>query len=77
MRHILTFCIGTSLAAWAMPVRAGDQAGVVKSVAKVESVLGREVRTVRDEDGGRVIDLLLMTRARCGQPSSSSEASWG
>jgi PRC-barrel domain len=59
MRHILTICIGTSLAAWTMPVQAGDEAGVVKSVAKVESVLGREVRTVRDEDGGRVIDLLF------------------
>jgi hypothetical protein len=26
---------------------------------KVESILGREVRTVQDEDGGRVIDLLF------------------
>jgi len=31
---------------------------------KVESILGREVRTVRDEDGGRVVDLLFDEHGR-------------
>jgi hypothetical protein len=59
MRHILSICIAISLASGAYSALAAEEAGIVQPVVKVESVLGREVRTVRDEDGGRVIDLLF------------------
>jgi hypothetical protein len=39
------------------PVTSAGEAGLAPS-GKLESVLGREVRTTREGDGGRIIDVL-------------------
>ena len=47
---------------FALPVATAwpaEPAQVAKPAPKVESILGRDVKTLRENDGGRVIDLLV------------------
>ena len=59
MDRISATAIAVALVLWSLPATAAERAVVAQPPSKVESVLGREVRTARDEDGGRVIDLLF------------------
>jgi hypothetical protein len=55
-------CAGLLLAT--LPARAENSRKVEKAPPKLVSILGKEVTTMRDGDGGRVIDILVDAQGR-------------
>jgi predicted O-methyltransferase YrrM len=64
MPRFLAMIVAILLASFSVVAARAAEEEVAAQPLKVESVLGREVRTARDEDGGRVIDLLFDEHGR-------------
>jgi hypothetical protein len=65
MKRILLAC--AVVAAVARPVAvtwAAEDTPLAEPTAKLESILGKDVKTLREGDGGRVIDLLVDNRGQ-------------
>jgi hypothetical protein len=65
MKRMLLVC--TVIAAVAQPVVMGwaaEGTPLAEPPAKLESILGKDVKTLREGDGGRVIDLLVDDRGQ-------------
>jgi PRC-barrel domain len=64
MPGFLVMVVAVVLSVFGVAAAKAAEETVAAQPLKVESVLGREVRTARDEDGGRVIDLLFDDQGR-------------
>src|SRR5262245_17785715 len=64
MRHIAHMILVISVFALASAPAAPDDGTVVKSRAKLGSVLGRDVVTQNEGDGGRIVDVLADSDGR-------------
>jgi hypothetical protein len=61
---LLAFAIVSAVASPAVTARAADGTALAEPTAKLESILGKDVKTLREGDGGRVIDLLVDNRGQ-------------
>jgi hypothetical protein len=65
MKHVLLACAVVAAAAAPVAMAWADEgARVAEPPAKLESILGKDVKTLREGDGGRVIDLLVDNRGQ-------------
>jgi hypothetical protein len=61
---LLAFAIVSAVASPAVTARAADGTALAEPTTKLESILGKDVKTLREGDGGRVIDLLVDNRGQ-------------
>ncbi len=60
MKRVLLGSAVVSAVAWSVAIAwAAEGTPFAEPTSKLESVLGRDVKTLREGDGGRVIDLLV------------------
>ena len=65
MKRVLLASVVIAAAAWPVAVTwAADDMPFAEPSAKLESILGKDVKTLREGDGGRVIDLLVDNRGQ-------------
>jgi len=61
---LLAFAIASAVASPAVTAGAAEGTASAEPTAKLESILGKDVKTLPEGDGGRVIDLLVDNRGQ-------------